>query len=359
MYKYLFFIILGIILFILLNSNDGFSIGVPEYLLTIDNTDINIVLSNYSHDEEAWAINEDGPLSPSNPVIMVDENRYYVYGDDSVDGINDANRNYATYVASMQSMAGGSTDSGGACSAINTKQKLMDSYKVCNSSITDDILSQLRCAFDSNEVGSYRTCDPKEIRCHMSMGIFQDPWLNEIYNITKLIFGPSDFTGWFEYGQYLNSGNHYLASLTTPIHSFVLEFKNKQFRILSSWESENSFLDFPSMSIWGNFDGHPDWDEFTRLMTILNGGPLLNPDGSKITTLPSNDSTWTWTEDQFRESGEIYNTLFSVPVDMQNLIDNKRDMEPGRRKHGDEYTGYPKGKVIEQLKVFIQINGLK
>jgi hypothetical protein len=106
-----------------LNSNDGFSVGVPEYLLTIDNTDINIVLSNYSHDEEAWAINEDGPLSPSNPVIMVDENRYYVYGDDSVDGINDANRNYATYVASMQSMAGGSTDSGGACSVV-TKDNL-------------------------------------------------------------------------------------------------------------------------------------------------------------------------------------------------------------------------------------------
>jgi len=336
------FVLFGIILFILLNSNDGFSVGVPEYLLTIDNGVISID-TIYSDHPETWSTSE------SNKIIEINENRYYVYGDD----INEARRNYDTYIASRQSMAGG------ACAPVDRSQILIDSYKVCDSSITDDILSQLRCAFDSNEVGTYRTCDPKEIRCHMSMGVFQDSWLNEIYNITELIFGPSDFNGWFEYGQYLNSGNHYLASLTTPIHSFVLEFKNKQFRILSSWESENGFLDFPSMSIWGNFDGHPDWDEFTRLMTILNGGPLLNPDGSKITTLPSNDSTWTWTEDQFRESGEIYNTLFSVPVDMQNLIDDKRDMEPGWRKHGDEYTGYPKGKVIKELRVFIQINGLK
>ena len=111
MYEYLIFVLFGILLYLFLNGVERFSIGVPEYLLTIDNTNINIALSNYSHDEEAWAINEDGPLSPSNPVIMVDENRYYVYGDDSVDGINDANRNYATYIASRQSMAGGSADS--------------------------------------------------------------------------------------------------------------------------------------------------------------------------------------------------------------------------------------------------------
>ena len=128
------FVLFGIILFILLNSNDGFSVGVPEYLLTIDNTDINIALSNYSHDEEAWAINEDGPLSPSNPVIMVDENRYYVYGDDSVDGINDANRNYATYVASMQSMAGGSTDSGGgACAPVDKSELIVLNDRCINS----------------------------------------------------------------------------------------------------------------------------------------------------------------------------------------------------------------------------------
>ena len=331
-------------MFILLNSNDGFSVGVPEYLLTIDNRIISIDTTIYTDDPETWSTSE------SNKIIEINENRYYVYGDD----INEARRNYDTYIASRQSMAGGT------CAPVDRSQILMDSYTNCNPSITDDILSQLRCAFDSNEVAMYRRCDPKAMHCHMSMGIFQDSWFNEIYNITELIFGPSDFNGWFEYGQFLNSGNHYLASLSTPIHSFVLELKNKQFRILSSWEGVNSFLEFPSMSIWGNFDGHPDWDEFTRLMTILNGGPLLNPDGTKITTLPSNDSTWTWTDDQLSESGEIYTTLFSASeeyVSMQKIIDNIRYMEPGWRKHSD--APYPKGKVIKQLRVFIQINGLK
>ena len=40
--KYLFFLVLGIILYILLNGNDGFSVGIPEYLLTIDNGIISI-----------------------------------------------------------------------------------------------------------------------------------------------------------------------------------------------------------------------------------------------------------------------------------------------------------------------------
>jgi hypothetical protein len=280
---------------------------------------------------------------------------------------DDQRRCYEDPVDFLRRRRQGGATGGGACSAINTKQKLMDSYKVCDSSIRDDILSQLRCAYDSNDVDIYRSleCDPKDIRCHSSMGIFQDPWLEKIYNITEDIFGESDFNGWFEFGQYLNSGNHYLASLTTSIHSFVLEFKNKQFRILSSWDGENSFFDFPPMSIWGNFDGHPDWDsevrwdEFTRLMTILNGGPLLNQYGSKITTLPSNDSTWTWTEDELRESGEIYNTLFSVPVDMQQIIDTKISDEPGRRRRGNIFITYPKGKVIKLLRVFLQMNGLK
>lgn len=107
MYKYLFFIIFGILLYLFLNGVDSFSVGIPEYLLTINDGNINIVLSDY-HEEAEWAMNENGPLSPSNPVIMVDENRYYVYGDN----IDDARRNYAVYIESMQSMAGGTGDSG-------------------------------------------------------------------------------------------------------------------------------------------------------------------------------------------------------------------------------------------------------
>ena len=114
------------------------------------------------------------------------------------------------------------------------------------------------------------------------------------------------------------------------------------------------------MSIWGNFNGHPDWNGFTRLMTTLNGGLLLNPDGSKITILPSDVSTWEWTDDELRESGKIYTQLFSVPInkEIQMIIDDRREREPGW-KDFSPYNSYPKGKVIHDLRVFIKINGLK
>jgi len=111
--KYLFFLVLGIILFILLNGKNKFSVGIPEYLLTIEDDSINIVPSDYSDDPESWAMNDHGSLSSSNPVIKVDEKKYYVYGDDSVDGTNDALSNYETYIESRQSMAGGGAAAGG------------------------------------------------------------------------------------------------------------------------------------------------------------------------------------------------------------------------------------------------------
>jgi len=119
MYKYLIFVIFGIILYLLLNNDDSFSVGVPEYLLTIDNGIISIDTTIYSDHPETWSTSE------SNPVIMVDENRYYVYGDDSVDGINDARRNYEIYIESRQSMAGG-----GACSVVSGGDTTIDRYIV-------------------------------------------------------------------------------------------------------------------------------------------------------------------------------------------------------------------------------------
>ena len=98
MSKYLFFLVLGIIIFIVYNSVDNFSVGVPEYLLTInDDGIISIDTTIYSSDPDTWSTSE------SIPVIEMNENRYYVYGDD----IDDAQRNYDTYIASVQSMAGG------------------------------------------------------------------------------------------------------------------------------------------------------------------------------------------------------------------------------------------------------------
>ena len=122
LYKYLLFFIIGSILFILLNHKDRFSIGIPEYLLTINDDSINILPSPYSDDPEAWAINEYGVLSNTNQVISINENRYYVYGDNS----DDARSNYDTYIASRQSDAGDAGGGamagagGGACAVVSS-----------------------------------------------------------------------------------------------------------------------------------------------------------------------------------------------------------------------------------------------
>ena len=316
MYEYLMFVLFGIILFILLNSNDGFSVGVPEYLLTIDNTDINIALSNYSHDEEAWAINEDGPLSPSNPVIMVDENRYYVYGDDSVDGINDANRNYATYVASRQSMAGGNTIQDDSSYDSDT---LLQSYSSCNPSITDDILSQLRCMFEDGEIP---LCDiSKDTTCHQSQrGLF--PVVDKYYNprggdsvIRNLILGES-YT-WSRTNELLQSGGHYILEASIfSLHSFFIEFKEGKFRILSLWEGIYGFLEFPPMSIWGNFYGHDDYNAFLDKLKLINGGDDVDLD----TSGDNNFSKYRMTEDEARISTDTINEIFASRVDWNTEI---------------------------------------
>ena len=270
---YLIFVLFGIILYLLFNRKDRFSVGVPEWWDRIRTTCASML--------------------------------YRVDGD---------------------------------------YQILMDSYTNCNPSITDDILSQLRCAYAADE-NLFGGCDPKYQRCHMSLGIFQNDWLEQIYNVDKYITQGEIDTNldniWFELGEYLNSGEHYLTAVNTSIHSFLLEFKNRQFRILSSWEQVHGFFDFPSMSRWGNFNGHPDWNEFTRLMTILNGGPLLNPDGTKIPTLPNDDDTLPWPRQELNDSLAISEELFSIDI-TKSVIQT-----------------YPKGRVIESIFVFLKINGLK
>jgi len=87
MYNYLLCILFGIILFILLNSNDGFSIGIPEYELEVDSKNNFKILS--TTDSRVWT--EEGDdifvgLSISNTMQNID-NYYYIWsneGDDYV-----------------------------------------------------------------------------------------------------------------------------------------------------------------------------------------------------------------------------------------------------------------------------------
>ena len=116
--KYTIFIIIGIILFILLNSNDGFSVGIPEFLLTIKDGIISINTTIYSDDPDIWNTNE------SNKVFEINENRYYVYGND----IDDARSNFDVYIASRQSAAGGAAG-GGACSVVTSGDTFLEKIK--------------------------------------------------------------------------------------------------------------------------------------------------------------------------------------------------------------------------------------
>ena len=274
-------------------------------------------------------------------------------------------------------------------------ENLMDSYIHCNKDISsdissDDILSSLRCAYEKDSVKMYRGISPLDIRCGCAMGVFQEEWFEERYDIDD-IFGLSDFTGWFELTELLNSGGHYLASVNTgPYypHSFVLEFKNTKFRILSADEGLYSYFDFPSRSRWGSFEGHPDWVNFTNLMALFNGGPLLDSDGSKIIVenpLESQISTWEWTHQELTNSRAMFRHFFSstpsLPVEdacrpvqlyllerhSHSAVDKEvteilRLMDYGiirEQWRHREFTEYPKGKVIQGLRVFLKINGLK
>ena len=99
MYKYFIFVIFGIILYLLLNSNDGFSVGVPEYLFYVLDND-HITISPIFYDDtkqmQNMIISE---LSYVNVIMGEDENTYYVHGDNH----DDARRNYDTYIATRQS----------------------------------------------------------------------------------------------------------------------------------------------------------------------------------------------------------------------------------------------------------------
>ena len=127
MYEYLIFVLFGIILFILLNSNDRFSVGVPEYKFTLVSDVVDQIEQTY----------ESGVLAvESDPVYQDHDNPdiFYVYGENEGDAIN----NFDTY---MQSRSGGgeslsegippeSSGGGGACSVVSGGDTTIDRYIV-------------------------------------------------------------------------------------------------------------------------------------------------------------------------------------------------------------------------------------
>jgi len=105
MNKYLYMIIFGILIYLLLNRYNGFSVGIPQYIITVspDGSDIDIRPSKYSENQGTWEVNDDGVvLSSTNKVIRGDSSIYYVYGMDE----DTARINFEEYMSILQSTAG-------------------------------------------------------------------------------------------------------------------------------------------------------------------------------------------------------------------------------------------------------------
>ena len=123
MNKYLCMIIIGILIYLLLNQYDGFSVGIPQYIITVspDGNDIDIRPSQYSENQRTWEVNDDGVvLSPTNKVIRGDSSIYYVYGVDE----DNAHRNFEEYMNILQITAG-NLDTRAMCSVALTKSTYM------------------------------------------------------------------------------------------------------------------------------------------------------------------------------------------------------------------------------------------
>ena len=156
--KYLFFLVLGIIFYILLNGKDGFSVGIPEYLLTIDNSIISIDTTIYSDHPETWSTSE------SNKVMKINENRYYVYGND----IDKARRNFDVYIANRQSGAGGAgggVDGSGACSVKNVEGEVEEVIRNLMTPETREYLSGPGSNWISTTMGFGSAMDEYLLTC--------------------------------------------------------------------------------------------------------------------------------------------------------------------------------------------------
>ena len=141
-------------------------------------------------------------------------------------------------------------------------EPVMDSYKSCNRDINDNILSQMRCMVDDGELPLSEI--NRDTTCHQSQrGLFIV--LEKYYNpgggniLSKL---KKHYT-WSKTKELLESGEHYIIEASIfGVHSYFIEIKDKKFRIISLWELQYGFLDFPELSIWGKFRDYNDYDVY-------------------------------------------------------------------------------------------------
>ena len=241
MYKYLFFIVFGILIYLLYNRKETLNIGEEC------ETDINC--------------NQDDGKECIGQCKCVDDGS-------------------GTETSRCLALAGGGA---GTMAGGNKLKILMDSYKICNPSIYDDILSVMRCMMDSNEI-SHLHCT-KEGECHRGRaGVISFVIENhKFYNGKphRLIPALNEYK-WSELNELLRSNDHYIVKCNIMVgHFYFLEFKDSKFRILSLWATEHGYLDFPFNNDggphrWAYFDGHENFDTFLGLLKTINGNIELD-----------------------------------------------------------------------------------
>jgi len=215
--------------------------------------------------------------------------------------------------------AAGGAAAGGAAGAETTKDKLMESYKGCNPIITDDILSQMKCMLDSGEI--------EQSLCNTDGGCGTSP--NPLFKVIDKFYNKQETKTykWSELNELLLDGNHYILICRIPnIHTYFLEFKNGNFRILSLWGGVHGFLDFPfnkdnTPHPWAYFDGHEDFVFFLQLLETINGNMDLD----------SPEEKWPghkWTSIELTNSLDTVKRIFNVTerISRENYIDDAESL---------------------------------
>ena len=366
-YKYLIFIFIGILLFLLLNGREGFSVGVPY--IWIDPSIVDLEFNNFEfHYTTGEVINPDliyfDPAEyglaviPGQNYIMFDEEgleriltglrqlhhpHYDIIHNILTRELRYADGMYTLFFNRDQDEQGGMGSSGppapsslgrdlgllppgdpsggspniwgrimSTCAAIFTRSlvsidlsqvddtitiyELMQSYKVCNPRITEDLLSQMKCMIhdvdlqpDPGRAKLWEECSAETWGCtHSFSGLATviDRYYNRerilvIPNSTDVISIETSSQAWESIPILLNTGDHYLIIVAIIPHVFFIEFKGNKFRILSLWESIHGFLEYPfsrssihepAQNPWAFFDGnHENIEVFLNYLRYMNG----------------------------------------------------------------------------------------
>jgi len=243
MYVYLLCIILGILIYILWNRYNGFSVGIPQYIITVspDGSDINIRPSRYSDNPRTWEVNDDGVLSSDNTVIIRDEHSYYVYGDDiTEDPEIAARRNFDEYIREMQSTAGGTA--GGTPS--DTKGGISVSA-VCSSLVSQQTYFEIADVIQKNILSWYQ----KRMDQDYSYEENKEPFTKAIvYTLENsdvpLFYSSSRF--WYTIIHLLKNGTIYDITLNEPRSDVNIQSSTSLF---GNWGGGNSSTDTGILSV--------------------------------------------------------------------------------------------------------------